>query len=236
MSANGRLTGAELVAVQGGEKLSPKAAAAFLAMERDAAAAGKRIDIPVDGAYRTYERQAWMRAHPALYPGKVLAKAGTSNHGLGICVDIVGDVQWAIDNASRYGFTRPIKGDTNHFQHDGKTVPPAPQRDDEDDMKNILIRNAGNGGTSTKDGPGAGQVVLSDTALSKWVGLGLGYPELLKGLGLVENADGTKAPNLNVPANVFTYLQSIASPAAASVELSAEPVSFTGTFIATPTK
>jgi hypothetical protein len=50
--------------------------------------------------------------------------AGNSPHGLGICVDVVGTAidQHFLDLAKTFGFSRPIAGDPNHFQHDGKTA------------------------------------------------------------------------------------------------------------------
>lgn len=82
---------------------------------------------------------------------------------------------------------------------------------EEDDMKNILIRN-GN----------TGLVVLSDTLLSKWVPLAKDYPELLAGWGLIDEKDGMRKPNLDVPDNIFGYLQSIATaPRWSSVDVPA---------------
>lgn len=120
MAANGALPTASLAAVQGALALEGRTAAAMAAMAADAAAAGRHIAIASpDGAYRTLARQIWMFEHPGRYPGKKLARPGTSPHGLGTCVDIVGDLEWAIANAGRFGFTRPIRTDVNHFQHDG---------------------------------------------------------------------------------------------------------------------
>jgi hypothetical protein len=141
MVSNGRLAGGDLTSVQGSIQLGDGTAKAYLGLKR----AVKlhldrtiRIAAPA-GGYRSYAVQSAMRT-ASLHGTKadkakwglsssstaVLAEAGTSNHGLGICVDIVGT---PLDSAffalaKTYGFTRPLQGDPNHFQYDGHTVVP----------------------------------------------------------------------------------------------------------------
>jgi hypothetical protein len=75
----------------------------------------------------------------------------------------------------------------------------------EDDMaQGLLFRNSD-----------TGEVVFGNLATGMWVGLGRGYPELLKSAGLIDNADGTQAPNVNRPGNEFGYFRSIAMTARA---------------------
>lgn len=79
--------------------------------------------------------------------------------------------------------------------------------------KGILVRNATNGA-----------VVWANLETGKWVGLAQGYPELLKSLGLIESADGTVSPNLNVPDNVFGYLESTAASVRGVTSVAPQPV------------
>jgi hypothetical protein len=144
VSANGRLASSELLRVQTGRwagreadiYLATGTGNAYLAM---AAAcrkeAGRSLEIAEPmGGYRPFSDQAQMRAdwyahnwtpynldpHSTVPP----APAGTSNHGFGICADIWGTgYQWAIQNAHRWGFSRPFpETDPHHFQHDGRTA------------------------------------------------------------------------------------------------------------------
>lgn len=75
----------------------------------------------------------------------------------------------------------------------------------EDDMaQGLLFRNSD-----------TGEVVFGNLATGMWVGVGRGYPELLKSAGLIDNADGMQAPNVNRPGNEFGYFRSIAMTARA---------------------
>lgn len=144
MSANGRLTDAELTAVQGG-RLSNTAAAAWNAMVAAAAKDGVSLVIASaetgNGAYRDFFTQGDMKVRPWLYGLSVystvnVAAAGHSTHGMGNAVDIgsfppasntrlYGDAgatrrDWVLKNAHRFGFTRTFgEADPNHFGHDG---------------------------------------------------------------------------------------------------------------------
>lgn len=123
MTENGRLEGGLLVTVQGDMQLVPRAAAAYRDWLAAARRANTNISIPRDGAYRDTVLQALMYANRLRYRGKVIARPGTSPHGFGNCVDIIGDLDWAIDTAATFGFFRPIRSDVNHFQHNGSTRP-----------------------------------------------------------------------------------------------------------------
>ncbi|MGY4859499.1 D-alanyl-D-alanine carboxypeptidase family protein [Cryobacterium sp. AP23] len=144
MSANGRLTDAELTAVRGG-RLSNTAAAAWNAMVAAAAKDGVSLVIASagtgNGAYRDFFTQVDMKVRPWLYGLSVystvnVAAAGHSTHGMGNAVDIgsfppasntrlYGDAgatrrDWVLKNAHRFGFTRTFgEADPNHFGHDG---------------------------------------------------------------------------------------------------------------------
>lgn len=146
MSANGRLTSAELARVGDGLQLANDTATAWLAMCAAAAKAGVDLWVarPV-GAYRSIAVQEGMRATPARYglnPASVVSVAapGSSTHGDGTSVDIgsfppafdlgrFGDAgrtrrAWVLANASKFGFTRPFsEADPNHFKHNGLTKP-----------------------------------------------------------------------------------------------------------------
>ena len=130
MSANGRLTAAELATVEDNDQLAPRAARAYIAWKAAAARAGKSIYIVEPaGAYRSYEVQADMRAHPERYNlnpnSKVkIAAPGYSTHGFGDRVDIGGDLLWALSTCARYGFYREFgANDPNHFRHNGTVLP-----------------------------------------------------------------------------------------------------------------
>lgn len=208
----------QLVTVQGSIQLEKNTAAAWLEFK---AAAKAEADIIITiaaplGGYRSHAQDVDFHKNPAKYnknPNIGLLPIDYSVHRTGRCVDVVPWPTWVKNNAHRWGFSFPIAIDVNHMQHDGSTVADtgaAPLSEEDDVIQSILIRNAGDGGSTGHDGPGAGQVVLSDTLLTKWVGLSAGYPELLQSIGLIAQADGTVAPNMNVPSNVFGYLQSIA--------------------------
>jgi hypothetical protein len=143
LSTNGKLPSSALKLVQHGKwdgreadiYLATGTGNAYLAMVSACHAAGFSIEIAEPmGGYRPYADQAQMRAdwyahnwmpynldpHSTVPP----APAGTSNHGLGLCADVWGTgYQWAIQNAHRWGFSRPFpETDPHHFQHDGKTA------------------------------------------------------------------------------------------------------------------
>lgn len=127
---NGRLDLSELTAVSGswdGEGyLLPPAASAWEEMRAAAAADG--IDLQAVDLYRTWESQN--NAYQAHLRGDKTANVlppGTSQHGVGLAVDItnghivgVGDPEhaWLRDNASRYGWY-PISNESWHWEFRG---------------------------------------------------------------------------------------------------------------------
>jgi len=159
MVSNGYVPADQLVYVQGSIQLSRPTANAYDSMRSTAAKEGRRISIAAPaGGYRSYSMQVDMRARPWLYNLNPASKAGLalpgrSNHGYGTCVDVVGDLSWAISNAARWGFTRPFgAADPNHFLHDGRTATaggsatplPTATLPDEGvhDMKWIVVQNS----------------------------------------------------------------------------------------------
>lgn len=86
MVSNGYVPTSQMVQVDGWAWLAPGAAHAWqLFAYRVEMATGLRPTITrPDGAYRSYARQVWWR----LFKGRGAAVPGTSNHGLGLAVDI----------------------------------------------------------------------------------------------------------------------------------------------------
>lgn len=63
----------------------------------------------INAAYRDYATQVQYYAHPPSGAGTA-AKPGTSNHGLGVAVDIhltAGEYSWMLANAPRFGWVNP---------------------------------------------------------------------------------------------------------------------------------
>lgn len=144
MSANGRLSAAELVSVDG-VQLSIPTANAYRRMQAAALVAGVKIWIALPiGGYRNWFVQGDMPVHPALYglnpdSHARIAPQGDSSHGLGDAVDIGSFppadnlLKWGVDgqrrrewllaHAAEFGFWREFNEvDPNHFHHDGKTA------------------------------------------------------------------------------------------------------------------
>lgn len=93
-----------------GEHLRADAAAALEALNAEYRAAFG-VDLTINDAYRSYDRQVYFRQ---LY-GRGAARPGTSRHGLGRAVDLGGGVQafgtaqheWMRANAERFGWYKP---------------------------------------------------------------------------------------------------------------------------------
>jgi hypothetical protein len=110
--ANGRLPDSALCALPGhrGQRLRADAARALVRLEAAYEAETGR-DLCVGSTYRSYAEQARLRAQK----GRIVAPAGTSNHGNGTAVDLCGGVerfgsaahQWMRDNAGRFGWVLP---------------------------------------------------------------------------------------------------------------------------------
>jgi LAS superfamily LD-carboxypeptidase LdcB len=105
---NGRLQLTQLTQVEPGHYLEPSAANKFKQMQ--AAAAKDGINLNINNAYRSYEKQVELANKLGLYSkGGKAARPGTSNHGWGKAVDLnvkanPGSFEWLKQNASKYGF------------------------------------------------------------------------------------------------------------------------------------
>ncbi len=116
---NGRLdtSSLELIGI-GQHKLVPSAAQAFKRMRADAAAAG--ITIGVTDSYRSYDQQVDLAKRKGLYAeGGLAAVPGTSNHGLGIALDLDLDARaqaWMRENGPKYGFTENVPREPWHWE------------------------------------------------------------------------------------------------------------------------
>jgi hypothetical protein len=104
---NGLLPEDELESVGSGHKLHKSIAKQFRAMIASAKSSGHNFNI--NSSYRSYQRQKELYA--SLGPGTA-AYPGTSNHGLGLAVDLNytnAGYKWLRKNASKFGF-RQIPG------------------------------------------------------------------------------------------------------------------------------
>ena len=151
---NGEVPSSHLVEVEVGLFLEAATAAAYRKMKAAAAREGVQLAIPRPaGAYRSLFVQQDMHDRPWLYnldptSSVALAPPGSSTHGLGTRVDIVrgaaGD--WAIRNASRFGFVREFgASDPRHFRYSAPSwasatqpVPTQPIFQEGDDMARII--------------------------------------------------------------------------------------------------
>jgi hypothetical protein len=90
MPANGQFTGADLAPIAGGGYLAKAPAAAWNAMAAEIQKeTGTRIAVTgPDSAYRTYARQVYYWNLYLSGQGNLAARPGTSNHGLGMAVDV----------------------------------------------------------------------------------------------------------------------------------------------------
>ncbi len=139
MAANGRLPSSELAPISGGFKLSREAAAAFNAMDAEAVRRFRR-HAGVRDAYRVLgspgdlargkwsQWAAWERFKAG---GNLAASPGTSNHGLGLAVDLTSEGIWVVNQiGARYGWAKRWSDAPNeawHFKYrsgvwDGKVV------------------------------------------------------------------------------------------------------------------
>lgn len=116
---NGRIPESALAPIGGGERLAPKAAQAFLAMQADATKAGVRFSV--NDSYRSHDDQVTMAAKVGLYgKGGLAAVPGTSNHGKGLSVDLELNAQaqgWMRTNGAKYGFKNDVAGEPWHWTY-----------------------------------------------------------------------------------------------------------------------
>lgn len=133
--SNGLLPDDVLTMLGNGQSLRADIAAIWGQMVVAAASDGKFLGISSPaGGYRSLATQKDMIAHPGNYKiiaGVKLASAGSSTHGWGTCVDIstLAGNDWAIDNASDYGFVRDLypeyPSEYNHWHYTGQYTPTA---------------------------------------------------------------------------------------------------------------
>jgi D-alanyl-D-alanine carboxypeptidase len=117
-SGNGRIPAAALTSIGvGDDRLSRDAAAAFVRMRSDAAAAG--VHIGVEDTYRSLDAHVDLARREGLFSdGGLAAAPGTSNHGWGLAVDVNVDRRghtWMAENASRYGFVEDTPREPWHW-------------------------------------------------------------------------------------------------------------------------
>lgn len=119
---NGYLSDSQLIDVGGGFRIQAGApAAAWQRMVAAAAADG--VTIGLVSAYRTYQEQQALVDDLGLWsptnPGA--AAPGTSNHGLGLAVDVdrrnPGTMDWLNQNAERYGWVANVSNEPWHFEY-----------------------------------------------------------------------------------------------------------------------
>lgn len=113
---NGKIPLDELVRIGPGRYLAPEAAAAFTGL-----AAGH--PVRVNSAYRSLaEQEGLIKRHGLLSEGGTAAAAGTSEHGLGISVDLSlsGEaLRWMESHAARHGFGNTVAGEPWHWTYTG---------------------------------------------------------------------------------------------------------------------
>lgn len=120
MSANGYLTAAELSPIAGGGQLAHgpaagwNAMAAFILKEE-----GVRIAVTgPDSSYRPYARQVYYWNLYLSGAGNLAARPGTSNHGLGINVDVPQYVRTLIDKyGARFGWSKSWSDAPSEWWH-----------------------------------------------------------------------------------------------------------------------
>ena len=106
--------------------------------------------IPVNEAFRSYEDQAALYAK---MPGKA-AKPGNSTHEFGLALDINSAAANELDKLGlmrKYGFTRPIGGETWHVEPAGVALNPSLAKNDPNYRMKAILASPGKGG----DGYGA---------------------------------------------------------------------------------
>lgn len=228
---NGQIPVRNLVDIGGGKLLQADAAAAF---SRWAAAFrarwNDRLYLMADqDAYRDLARQQYMINHPELYP-HAHAAPGTSIHGWARSVDVTGygasgSVRhlWMQETGPKFGWVwtygREL-GESWHWDYTGPITTTAgggvsPFEEDIMAIKPFQVRNSDTGG------------IVACIPGVQWTPLTADYYTLMKGWEVFEENDYTKAPNFNVPSNIFTYFQTLWAPKSAgsgtvSVDLSKE--------------
>lgn len=118
---NGKIPLDELVRIGPGRYLAPEAAAAFTGLAAGLRRAGH--PVRVNSAYRSLaEQEGLIKRHGLLSEGGTAAAAGTSEHGLGISVDLSlsGEaLRWMESHAARHGFGNTVAGEPWHWTYTG---------------------------------------------------------------------------------------------------------------------
>jgi D-alanyl-D-alanine dipeptidase len=103
-----------------GQWLSPDAAQAFNAAERELERMGIHMDVTSAG--RTYQDQARLYAERGSNPNPV-APPGTSNHEGGNAVDLANASDPRVERVmNKDGFYRDVSGDPVHYDYRGSTA------------------------------------------------------------------------------------------------------------------
>jgi hypothetical protein len=103
--------------------MMPEAAQAYRAMMRDAADEG--VPLVFGQSYRSYPEQVQIAAEKGIYgQGGLAAVPGTSNHGLGLALDLnlsasPGQREWLLQNGPKYGFHFPMADEPWHIEYMG---------------------------------------------------------------------------------------------------------------------
>ncbi len=119
---NGRLPDEALTPIGvGTHRLAAPAASAFTKLSAAAEADG--VTIGVTDSYRSYDAQVDVANRKGLYSqGGLAAKPGTSDHGLGLALDLDLDTKalsWMRANAGRFGFVEDTPRESWHWKFDG---------------------------------------------------------------------------------------------------------------------
>jgi hypothetical protein len=119
---NGRLPDEALTPIGvGSHRLAAPAASAFTRLSAAAEADG--VTIGVTDSYRSYDAQVDVANRKGLYSqGGLAAKPGTSDHGLGLALDLDLDTKalsWMRANAGRFGFVEDTPRESWHWKFDG---------------------------------------------------------------------------------------------------------------------
>lgn len=103
----------------GDHKMQPAAAESVRKMIADARSQG--VHIGVNDSYRDFDEQVDTAKRKGLYGhGGLAAVPGTSNHGLGLSVDLQLDSKgqaWMARNGSRYGMVNDVRGEPWHWTY-----------------------------------------------------------------------------------------------------------------------
>ena len=103
--------------------MMPEAAQAYRVMMRDAADEG--VPLIFGESYRDYDEQVAAAQSRGIYgQGGWAAVPGTSNHGLGLALDLnlgasPGQREWLLENGPEYGFHFPMSDEPWHIEYMG---------------------------------------------------------------------------------------------------------------------